>query len=318
MRHLLAPAALVAATLSLPAAGPAYSATATCHGLPATIEGSTGNVTGTSGNDVIVVSGSLTGSVDRVDGGAGDDLICVVGLTGQLSLHSGTGNDTIDASTAGSLIFAFLGPGADTYVGGPQSDEVDASGNPDPVVISTAGGDDYVAATDGPATVDTGPGADVVDYAAPPGRAPSSLELGAGEDWLGVEGLADVRVDLRRHTIRQKGVTTAVHHAEDVVAGGEHVVVRGSGGDNTLIAIGCRVDLYGAGGDDRLSEVADFDLGVGPCHPQRARLYGGSGDDFLRGFAGDDLLVGGAGSDVAVGSRGSDRCLAEDRRRCES
>jgi Ca2+-binding RTX toxin-like protein len=316
MRHLLVPAALVVTILSLPTAAPAYAEAATCHGLTATIEADTGEVMGTSGNDVIVVSGSLTGSVTLLDAGAGDDLICVVGLTGQLSLRSGTGNDTIDASTAGSLIFGFLGPGADSYMGGPQSDQIEASG-PDPVVISTAGGDDYVAATGGPATVSMGPGDDVVSYAVPPGRVPSSLELGTGEDWLSVEGLADLRIDLRRHTIRQKGVTTTVHHAEDVVAGGKHVVLRGDGGDNTFKVIGCRVDVYGAGGDDHLSEVADFDLGVGPCHPQRARLYGGPGDDFLRGFAGDDLLVGGPGSDVAVGSRGSDRCLAETRRRCE-
>ncbi len=315
MRTLLVTAALIATPLSLPTAAPANAA-ATCHGLTATIEADTGEVRGTPENDVIVASGSLTGSVSRVDAGAGDDLICVVGLTGQLSLRSGAGNDTVDASTAGSLIFGFLGRGADTYVGGPQSDQIEASG-PDPVVISTAGGGDFVAATGGPATVNTGSGDDVVSYAVPPGRVPSSLELGTGHDWVSVEGLVDVRVDLRRHTIRQKGVTTTLHHAEDVVAGGKHVVLRGDGGDNTLIAIGCRVDLYGAGGDDHLSQVADHELGVGPCHPQRARLYGGRGDDSLRGFAGDDLLVGGPGSDVAVGSRGSDRCLAEKRRRCE-
>lgn len=229
MRHLLVPAALVVATMSLPTAGAAYAATATCHGLPATIEGSTGNVTGTSGNDVIVVTGTVAGSVTRVDAGAGDDLICVVGITGQLSLHSGTGNDTIDASAAGSLIFGFLGPGLDTYVGGPQIEQIDASGNPDHVVISTAGGDDYVAATGGPATVDTGPGDDTVSYAVPPGRVPSDLELGTGDDWVSVEDPVDVRVDLRRHTILQKGVTTALHHTESVQALAKHVTLTGDG-----------------------------------------------------------------------------------------
>ena len=227
MRSLLVPAALVAATLSLPTS-PAHAA-ASCHGVPATIEASTGEVTGTSGNDVIVVSGSLTGSVTLVDGRAGDDLICVVGLTAPLTLRSGAGNDTIDASAEGSLVFAFLGPGVDTYVGGPQSDQVDASGNPDHVVISTAGGRDYVAATGGSATVDTGPGADSVSYGVSPGGRPSSLDLGTGHDWLGVEGLVDVLVDLRGHTVRQNGVTTAMHHAEDIYAGGKHVVLRGDG-----------------------------------------------------------------------------------------
>jgi hypothetical protein len=192
MRSLLVPAVLVAATLSPPAT--AAHAAASCHGVPATIEAGTGEVTGTSGNDVIVVSGSLTGSVTLVDGGAGDDLICVVGLTGTLTLRSGAGSDTVDASAAGSLVFAFLGPGPDTYVGGPQSDQVDAFGNPDHVVISTAGGRDYVAATGGSATVDTGPGADSVFYGVSPGGRPSSLDLGTGPDSVRVEGVVDVQV----------------------------------------------------------------------------------------------------------------------------
>jgi Ca2+-binding RTX toxin-like protein len=316
MRSLLVPAALVFATLTLPIPTPAYAAAATCHGVPATIEASTGEVTGTPGNDVIVVTGSLTGSVTRVDGGAGDDLICVVGITGQLSLQSGTGNDTIDASTAGSLIFAFLGPGADTYVGGPQSDQVDAFGNPDHVVVSTAGGKDYVAATGLSATVDTGPGADSVFYGVA-GRKPSSLDLGAGHDSLRVEGVVDLRVDLHLNLIRQKRVTSTVHGVEDIQAGGKHVVLRGDRDDNTFTVVGCQVDLFGAAGDDHLIEVADQDLGVEPCHPQRARMYGGPGADSLRGFFGDDLLLGGLGQDVAFGAGGSDRCQAEKRLKCE-
>ena len=101
------------------------------------------------------------------------------------------------------------------------------------------------------------------------------------------------------------------------MAGGKHVVLRGDGGDNTFIAIGCRVDLYGAGGHDHLSEVADHELGVGPCHPQRARLYGGRGDDHSGLRRRRPAWLRGPGSDVAIGSRGSDRCRAEDRRRCE-
>ena len=81
--------------------------------------------------------------------------------------------------------------------------------------------------------------------------------------------------------------------------------------------IGCQVDLYGAGGDDRLIEVADHEIGVGPCHPQRARMYGGRGADYLRGLFGDDRLIGGAGRDVAFGAGGNDRCEAEKRTKCE-
>jgi Ca2+-binding RTX toxin-like protein len=316
MRHLLVLAALVGATLSLPTAGPAYAA-ATCHGFAATIEADTGEVRGTSADDVIVVTGAPTGSVNRVDGGAGDDLICVVGITGQLSLHSGAGNDTIDASTAGSLIFGFLGPGVDTYVGGPQIDQIDASGDPDQVVIRTAGGDDYVAATGGPAIVDTGSGDDVVSYAVPSGGAPSSLELGTGHDWVSVEDAVDVRADLRRHTIRQNGVTTALYHAENIQAAARHVTLTGDSRDNSFIVVGCRMDLFSAGGDDRVVEVADIDGRLPPCHRQRAQMYGGTGSDSLRGFVGDDLLVGGPGRDVAAGAGGWDRCLAEKRLNCE-
>ena len=132
-----------------------------------------------------------------------------------------------------------------------------------------------------------------------------------------VEGLVDLQVDLHGHTIRQNGVTTTLHHAEDVQAGGKHVVLRGDGEDNSFTAIGCQVDLYGAGGDDRLSRWPTTSIGVEPCRPQRARLYGGRGADHLRGFSGDDRLVGGAGQDVAFGAGGNDRCLAEKRQKCE-
>jgi Ca2+-binding RTX toxin-like protein len=46
-------------------------------------------------------------------------------------------------------------------------------------------------------------------------------------------------------------------------------------------------------------------------------LFGGGGNDALRGLSGNGLLIGGAGRDTAYGAGGVDRCVAEKRLTCE-
>lgn len=120
MRHALttAFAALLGLTLLSPTS--AGAAGETCQGQPATLVGTPGQaLVGTEGADVIVTNGAL-----RLNALGGDDLICVTGpSTGgsddsrTLTLEAGSGNDAVEAVTAGWGTSGALGLGADTYTG---------------------------------------------------------------------------------------------------------------------------------------------------------------------------------------------------------
>jgi Ca2+-binding RTX toxin-like protein len=310
MHSLLVPAALVAAALALPAT-PAHAAAASCHGLPATIEASTGEVAGTPGNDVIVVSGTVT----RVDTGDGDDVVCVVGTHHEVSVFSGAGEDIVDTDGTKKATSTDLGAGFDHFLGGPGPDHVRSSGPPSADVVITRAGDDSVVATS-PVTLDLGTGDDSLVLVAQP-DASSFLDLGKGDDTITVASPGNMLVDLRLHVLRVLGMTSTLRHAENVNSVGNHVVIRGDGDRNTFTAAGCHTDLYGSGGNDRLSQVAQYGEGPASCSSRRARLNGGPGNDTMRGYSGDDLILGGPGRDTAYGAGGSDRCVAEKRLTCE-
>ena len=122
-------AALLVATVPV-ASAPASAAPATpqCQGEPATIVGSPrrDHLVGTPGDDVIVSNGS-----SEVDAGEGADLVCLTGRAPSedgyqwIGLDAGPGDDSVVASLGDQdLAFVALGPGADTFVGGRQSDYV--------------------------------------------------------------------------------------------------------------------------------------------------------------------------------------------------
>jgi Ca2+-binding RTX toxin-like protein len=87
-------------------------------------------------------------------------------------------------------------------------------------------------------------------------------------------------------------------------SGGEHVVLGGTEGNDTLIGDKGIDTLWGDGGDDYLNPGMESD-----------QVFGGDGDDiiedpfgedFLRGEAGDDVIVNGAGLDLLFGGDGQD------------
>ena len=94
-----------------------------CQGQAATLVGSPDmSLVGTDGDDVIVTNGSRV--ILALDG---NDRVCVTGKSGQV--YAGFGDDVVD-TTAASSGRSFLGPGADTYLGGPGPDFVKAAGDP--------------------------------------------------------------------------------------------------------------------------------------------------------------------------------------------
>src|SRR4051812_38355428 len=143
---------LVVAMVALPVPAVAEE---TCQGQAATLVGSPEVTTllGTDGDDVIVTNGSWV-----IYAGDGNDRVCVTGEPGLV--YAGFGDDVVD-STAASSGRSFLGPGADTYLGGPGTDFVKAAGNPGG---GRAIGDQWVD------VIDVGAGSATI-YSGAPGKA---------------------------------------------------------------------------------------------------------------------------------------------------
>ena len=332
MRTLLLTTLLVAG-LPLATMGPASAAPATCHGKTATITSDGGDVTGTEGDDVI----SATGTVDIAALG-GDDLICVT--LGSADVEGGTGRDTL----------VLLGPDTDT-----ESWAVDLAGivrRAATPVVTFAGLETYSLDFGRPVAVDVQgtDGGDAIELVG----GEYDAKLGAGRDLFVVGGyefsgtidggdatdqmwaLDVARIDInlgKRGGVVMGGETFDVDRFEDVTAYGSRVTVRGSTAANSIIAMGCIVKVYGKGGDDFL-QFPKYKRG--PCQggrniqlfggggddavrggPWADRLEGGHGDDRLAGGRRADLLVGGPGRDTADGGAGRDRCQAEKKLLCE-
>ena len=91
-------------------------------------------------------------------------------------------------------------------------------------------------------------------------------------------------------------------------SGGEHVVLGGTEGNDTLLGDKGIDTLWGDGGNDYLNAGMESD-----------QVFGGEGDDiiedpfgddFLRGEAGNDVIVNGAGLDILFGGTGNDFIMA--------
>lgn len=78
-------------------------------------------------------------------------------------------------------------------------------------------------------------------------------------------------------------------------SGGEHVVLGGTEGDDTLIGDKGIDTLWGDGGNDYLNAGMESD-----------EVFGGLGDDVIEDPFGDDLLRGNQGNDVISSARGAD------------
>ncbi len=298
----------------------------TCQGQAATLVGSPDmSLAGTDGDDVIVTNGSRV-----VLALAGNDLVCVTGKSGQV--YAGFGDDVVDTTTASSGR-SFLGPGADTYLGGPGGDFVKAAGDPG---VGAAVGDQEVDVIDvgaGQATIYSGaPGkgnADMItvgdgnstvywsgfqtggEVTFGAGRQRMVVFLGGDEQrsWRLGNGVGPDAVD---RLVQWTGVVGDLSVLE--FPDGAALRMLGSAAPELMKARACRVAIEGRGGNDLLRfSLAPDDS----CQRPERRLLGGAGADTLLGSPRGDVLFGGGGRDVADGREGNDQCRAEVRRHCE-
>ena len=160
-----------------------------CQGRPATLVGSPDTaLVGTDGDDVIVTKGSRV--ILALDG---NDRVCVTGKSGLV--YAGFGDDVVDTTTASSGR-SFLGPGADTYLGGPGTDFVKAAGNPG---NGAAIGDQEVD------VIDVGAGSATI-YSGAPGKGNAdTITVGDGTStvyWSGYQTGGEVEFGAGRHRMQ--------------------------------------------------------------------------------------------------------------------
>ena len=171
--------------------------------------------------------------------------------------------------------------------------------------------------------VDLGAGDDQV-VIRPVGRLSGVVTGGTGTDQVTVTA-SHVRADLRDGVLSTRAGhdDATITEVEDFSAeAAQLATVHGTPGPNHLAVNACRSLVRGGGGADRIASSTSRSR-YSQCHdvPRRridVRLYGGPGDDVLRGSSVPDHLYGGPGYDTADGGRSHDVCRAEHRISCEA
>ena len=137
---------------------------------------------------------------------------------------------------------------------------------------------------------------------------------------MGYGVVPTVEVNLATGAATTADGTDVLEAIENIVAGGNDVVLVGDDGPNRLHVHCCSVQMHGGDGDDVLT-AAPWDndpqimYGEGgndrlSGHRGDDHLYGGPGDDFIYGQDGNDHLNGGTGTDYLSGGLDDDVCTA--------
>jgi len=276
-----------------------------------TLDGGPGNdwVIGDGGFDWVLGATVLTGdgadmlfSVERGEL-TGDDLanrIDAIGFDGNVTIFGGGGDDTL---LGGSGIDLLNGnAGNDSLVAGDGDDRVYGGGGND--WLDGGGGDDRISGHGG--NFDTlvgGPGDDQLDGGS--GSGDRVYESHDGNLVLIDGELSGVGIDRFDSIDVVELVGGAGPDRFNAAAYTGDVILRGGGGNDTLLG-GAGADLLvGNSGDDQLVGAAGADRIYGGRGADQ--LFGGAGNDLLRGQAGDgDRLTGGDGNDTLRGGDGSD------------
>ena len=198
---------------------------------------------------------------DRIDGYSGDDRLEGNGHHDRLNGNSG--NDTL-----------LGGNGHDTLEGGSGDDLMSGGGGNDLYVVESEGDRIVESAGGGNDTVETR-----INYHLAPTL--ESLELYGLNATVGIGNNGDNHI---RGTQYNYSYNPQVDY-----------VLRGQGGNDSIVSSNGDDRLYGDAGNDTLSSDWGND-----------RLFGGSGDDSMRAGHGNDTLQGGEGADTMDGNYGQD------------
>jgi len=251
--------------------------------------------------------------VEGIIGTAHDDELRAIGGG---EVHAGAGGDRLVSAPGPEFLLG--GPGADSLILG-AGDFGWGDNGPD-VLRSRGAGEVTAFGEGGSDTFLGGRGEDTFYDLDDTNRAEGDVARGGGgRDIIGLGGGDDVPYG-------GSGADAIIADpGKDRVYGGRGADTYSGGSSSSS---GFKVDLRrgiasGAGtGHDRLHSIANIDgtayADVLIGNAGANIIFGGPGNDRMSGGVGDDDLDGHDGQDEAVGGPGSDRCVAEERRGCES
>lgn len=277
--------ALALAAVAVGATFPSASAAPTCDGKPVTQMGTDGPDTleGTNGDDVIHGLGGndrieTSLGTDVICGGPGGDRIILNGDQAVANLKKGVAVTTLGAARLLDIEHADGTDGDDVLIGDSARNSFFGGAGNDK--ISTFGGRDFIAGQDGNDLLDPGSGPDELRTSETAGRDTLSYRSAEGAISITQTASGGQVAEHRGETIR-----TEVVSRDDLI--GNFPILEGSGFNDKLTAIGSDSNiLRGLGGDDS--------------------LIGGPGNDSLNGAKGDDILNGGPGNDGLSGGGNSE------------
>lgn len=172
--------------------------------------------------------------------------------------------------------------------------------------LALGGGDDTLVAPDGTGWRGS-------EYVGGPGE--DSIDLWAGKR-LDLD-LAKGRLENRFFGRTQR---SAFRGWDDVRVGAKRMTVLGTKKADNIRFYACTATIRGRAGKDTLESYRTGDDGyLLDCDARRSkiRIYGGGGNDTIRGSRGKDMLVGGKGRDTIDGNANRDTCSGEKLRSCE-
>ncbi len=253
------------------------------------------SLTGGEGNDILLGEAGI----DSFSGGNGANSFQIDG-SDQVFV-GGTGYDRIIAVTGSSAINITIAAGASIdYIRGSNfADNINASAEVNPMLISGLNGDDILIGGSGNDTILGGAGDDTLDGRL--GADQVNGESGAHDVITYATSLVGVEVNMitnvNRYGTANNDVLTNI---EDIVGSGFNDSLRGSSVANIIKGNAGVDSLFGEGGDD----VLEGGIGIDS-------LQGGAGaDSFNAGDGNDTLTVDGADLSF-LGGAGADRILAD-------
>ena len=312
------------------------------------------HIIGSAGSDSYVISSLQTalpaaGALD-IDGGGGQDALGIYatqltqalqlsfdGLSGILttnfgtfrnfenvSVQSGSGNDSILFSNISIALSVVTGAGNDTVTTGSGNDYIDGGAGVDS--LTGGAGDDYfvIHGVDVGDLFDGVSGTDTAAFYARPGEGLTidlSTIVGAtevtfqGATFRSIENAYADPTIYADHVVFGPGFLTGTQFRAD--SGDDYFV--GTSGSDLVSGDQGNDTLFGGGGNDALLGGDDQDLVHGDAGDDRIDgsfgndvLFGDDGNDSIDGGDGGDMIDGGAGADTIRGGLGADSIVGGD------
>ncbi len=249
-------------------------------------------LTGGGAGQTIDVSAFFAEGLTSVtlDGAGGNDVL--IGSNGSDVLIGGGGSDSLEGGDGDDRILG--GSGADTLQGGTGNDLLKGLG----------GSGDQLSGGEGDDTINGGRGIDrLIETADTDFTLTNASLAGLGSDVVQAIEVAELNGGDSANTI----------DVSAFLGFRGYTLIRGNGGNDTLIGSDGTDVLNGGDGDDSLVGNEGNDLLNGDAGDDillgkegNDTLNGGDGNDGLSGFTGDDEINGERGYDIGLGGEGND------------